>query len=74
MRTMQAAIYEQCGAARDVLRVHEVERPEPGPGEVRVRLRVSGVNTTDWKSRRGACAGRLVHPCNDIYLSVVRMN
>nr|WP_221203456.1 NADPH:quinone reductase [Modestobacter versicolor] len=25
--------------------------PEPGPGEVRVRLAFSGVNPTDWKSR-----------------------
>jgi NADPH:quinone reductase len=27
--------------------------PEPGPGEVRVALRVSGVNPTDWKNRQG---------------------
>jgi NADPH2:quinone reductase len=27
--------------------------PEPGPGEVRVRVIRSGVNPTDWKSRRG---------------------
>jgi len=53
MRTMRAAIYERCGAAHDVLRVREIERPEPGPNEVRVPLRVSGVNPTDWKSRRG---------------------
>jgi NADPH:quinone reductase len=33
-----------------------VERPvpEPGPGEVRVAVRVSGVNPTDWKARRGS--------------------
>jgi NADPH2:quinone reductase len=31
-----------------------VERPEPGPGEVRVRVEFSGVNPTDWKSRSGA--------------------
>lgn len=32
-----------------------VERgvPEPGSGEVRVRIVVSGVNPTDWKARRG---------------------
>jgi NADPH2:quinone reductase len=32
-----------------------VEQPivEPGGGEVRVRVVVSGVNPTDWKSRRG---------------------
>jgi NADPH2:quinone reductase len=28
--------------------------PEPGPGEVRVKIAVSGVNPTDWKARRRA--------------------
>jgi NADPH2:quinone reductase len=46
-------LYEQYGSAREVLRVEEVERPEPGPGEVRVRIEVSGINPTDWKSRSG---------------------
>jgi NADPH:quinone reductase len=36
-----------------VLRVVERPIPEPGPGEVRVAVRVSGVNPTDWKSRSG---------------------
>jgi NADPH2:quinone reductase len=49
-----AARYERTGPAHEVLQVGEVERPEPGPGEVRVRLRVSGVNPTDWKARQGA--------------------
>jgi NADPH2:quinone reductase len=30
---------------------------EPGPGEVRVRIVVSGVNPTDWKSRLGSGDG-----------------
>jgi NADPH:quinone reductase len=51
---MRAALYDRHGAARDVLRVEDVERPEPGPGEVRVRVEFSGVNPTDWKSRSGA--------------------
>jgi len=51
---MKAALYERYGAAREVLRVTEVERPEPGPGEVRVRIEASGINPTDWKSRSGA--------------------
>jgi NADPH:quinone reductase len=50
---MRAALYDQYGSAREVLRVEEVERPEPGPGEVRVRIEVSGINPTDWKSRSG---------------------
>jgi NADPH:quinone reductase len=50
---MRAAYYERNGSARDVLRVSDVETPEPGPGEVRVRLHVSGVNPSDVKNRAG---------------------
>ena len=51
---MRAALYERHGPASEVLRVVEVDRPEPGPGEVRVRIEASGANPTDWKSRSGA--------------------
>jgi NADPH:quinone reductase len=51
---MKAALYERHGASQEVLRVEDVERPEPGPGQVRVRVEASGVNPTDWKSRSGA--------------------
>jgi NADPH:quinone reductase len=51
---MKAAVYDHYGPASDVLRVVEVERPEPGPGEVRVKVHVSAVNPTDYKSRGGA--------------------
>jgi NADPH2:quinone reductase len=51
---MRAALYDHHGPAREVLRVEDLERPEPGPGEVRVRVEVSGINPTDWKSRSGA--------------------
>jgi NADPH2:quinone reductase len=51
---MRAALYDRHGPAREVLRVEDLERPEPGPGEVRVRVEVSGINPTDWKSRSGA--------------------
>jgi NADPH:quinone reductase len=49
---VKAVVYSETGGP-EVLRV--VERPvaEPGPGEVRVRVSVSGLNPTDWKSRRG---------------------
>ena len=53
---MKAAVYRSTGPARDVLRVEEVDTPEPGPGEVLVRVRASGVNPTDFKSRGGATA------------------
>ena len=50
---MRAAYYERNGAARDVLSVSDVDTPQPGPGEVRVRLRTSGVNPSDVKAREG---------------------
>jgi NADPH2:quinone reductase len=51
---MKAAVYDRHGAAHEVLRVVQVDRPEPGPGEVRVKVAVSAVNPTDYKSRGGA--------------------
>jgi len=51
---MRAALYDRYGAASDVLRVADVDRPEPGTGEVRVKIEFSGVNPTDWKSRSGS--------------------
>jgi len=50
---MRAAYYEQNGAARDVLRVGDVDTPQAGAGEVRVKLSTSGVNPSDVKSRLG---------------------
>src|SRR5215510_3560511 len=51
---MKAALYDKHGPAAEVLRVEEVELPEPGPGEVRVKVVVSAINPTDYKSRSGA--------------------
>jgi NADPH2:quinone reductase len=50
---MRAAFYEKNGPAREVLQVAEVDAPRPGPGEVRVRLKASGVNPSDVKAREG---------------------
>ena len=62
---MLAAVYRTTGAS-DVLTVEEVQTPEPGPGEVRVRLRVAGVNPTDWKMRTTASpAGEFQIPGQD---------
>ena len=49
---MRAASYDAGG----VIGVGEVETPEPGRGQVRVRIAVSGVNPTDWKARAAAPA------------------
>ncbi|MDQ0810591.1 NADPH2:quinone reductase [Streptomyces sp. B3I7] len=50
---MKAIIYRANGGP-EVLELVERDLPAPGPGEVRVRVAVSGVNPTDWKSREGA--------------------
>jgi NADPH2:quinone reductase len=50
---MKAALYEANGSARDVMRVQDVDTPQPGRGEVRVKLATSGVNPSDVKSRQG---------------------
>lgn len=49
---MRAITYSQTGDS-SVLTLGERPVPEPGPGEVRVRIAVSGVNPTDWKAREG---------------------
>jgi NADPH2:quinone reductase len=46
----------------DVLTLVDRPVPEPGPGEVRVRIHRSGINPTDWKTRRGSESGTPVDP------------
>ena len=58
---MRAISYTRPGGP-DVLQLTDRPVPEPGPGEVRVRVAFSGVNPTDWKSRRGAGPGTPVEP------------
>jgi NADPH2:quinone reductase len=48
---MKAAFYERRGPAREVLHAGEQPTPEPGPGEVRVKIAVSAVNPSDTKGR-----------------------
>jgi NADPH:quinone reductase len=59
--TARAIVYTEHGGP-EVLRLVEREVLEPGPGEVRVRVRRSGVNPTDWKRRQGRGAGSRVDP------------
>ena len=37
---MKAAVYRAFGAAADVLKIEDVQRPEPGAGEVRVKVAI----------------------------------
>jgi len=56
---MKAIVHDQLGPAESVLRLVDRDIPEPADGEVRVRIVVSGVNPTDWKSRTGMYGGDL---------------
>src|SRR5262249_22617070 len=46
-RDMRAIVFDQFGEPAEVLRVREVPDPEPGPGEVRVRMIASPINPSD---------------------------
>lgn len=50
--TMRAVVMAGHGGP-EVLRVEEVRRPEPGPGQVLVRVSASGLNRADLLQRRG---------------------
>jgi NADPH2:quinone reductase len=58
---MRSIVYMRPGEA-SVLELVERPIPEPGDGEVRIRVLVSGVNPTDWKSRSGTFGGPLAEP------------
>ncbi|MCX5528118.1 NADP-dependent oxidoreductase [Streptomyces bobili] len=49
-RTMRVIGQDALGGP-EVLEVKTVQRPEPRPNEVLVRVRAAGVNPTDWKHR-----------------------
>ena len=50
--TMRAVRFHEYGPP-DVLVLDEVPRPEPGEGEVLIRVHAAGVNPVDWKFRAG---------------------
>src|SRR3954451_16302842 len=53
---MRAVVYHETGPS-SVLTLVDREVPQPGPGEVRVRVVRAGVNPTDWKFRAGMMSG-----------------
>lgn len=59
---MRASFYERTGPASEVLTFGELPTPQPGPGEVRVRVAWSGVNPSDVKSRAGTRTKTLPFP------------
>ena len=51
-QTMKAVQYHEFGGP-EVLSVADVPVPQPGPGQVRIAVKASGVNPFDWKLRQG---------------------
>jgi NADPH2:quinone reductase len=49
----KAIIYSRHGGS-EVLELVDREVPTPGPGQILVRIVVSGINPTDWKNRHGS--------------------
>jgi NADPH:quinone reductase-like Zn-dependent oxidoreductase len=49
---MRAVLIHETGDT-DVLRLEEVDPPEPGDGEVLIRVHAASVNPIEWKQRRG---------------------
>jgi NADPH:quinone reductase-like Zn-dependent oxidoreductase len=54
---MRAVRFSEYGDPEQVLRVEEVEDPQPGPGEVVISVKAAGVNPIDWKVVHGMVAG-----------------
>ncbi|RKN14560.1 NADPH:quinone reductase [Micromonospora musae] len=59
---MRAAWYEKQGPAAEVLRLGEMPDPQPGPGEVRVRITASGIHVGDIGKRRGYWGSTMSYP------------
>ena len=59
---MKALVQDVYGSP-DVLRLEDVDRPEPGDGEVLVRVAAASVNAADWHTLRGEPRiARLMNP------------
>jgi NADPH:quinone reductase-like Zn-dependent oxidoreductase len=49
---MKAIVFDRSGGP-EVLHESDVDTPEPGPGQVRSRVRAAGVNPADGQLRQG---------------------
>ena len=59
---MKAAWYEQQGPAAEVLAIGDLPDPEPGPGEVRIRIVASGINPGEVKKRQDVYGVGMPYP------------
>jgi len=55
---MRAVVMHEAGGP-EVLQYEEVERPEPGDGEVLIAVRAASINPIDWKQRQSLDADKL---------------
>ena len=52
---MKAVVYDRYGPP-DVLRVEDVPLPSPATGQVRVKIKATSINLSDWEGLRGSPA------------------
>src|SRR5579863_9485651 len=52
-KTMQAVTIDKYGG-KEVLKINKIPAPEPGPGEVLIKVQAAGVGVWDEKLREGA--------------------
>ena len=55
---MKAVVLTGYGAVEN-LELREVEEPQPGPGEIQVKVAGASINAIDWKLRRGDLRGMM---------------
>ncbi len=67
---MRAVVFERFGEPAEVLQVRDVPVPQPGPGQVRVRMLASPVNPSDLLTVRGQYGHRPHLPATPGYEGV----
>jgi NADPH:quinone reductase-like Zn-dependent oxidoreductase len=55
---MRAVLLSETGGP-EVLRIEEIPTPQPGEGQLLIRVRAAAINPIDWKYRRGLSAKEL---------------
>src|SRR5438105_11918023 len=55
---MKTILFERCGEPAEVLQLRDVPLPQPGPGQVRVRMLASPINPSDLLYIRGQYGAR----------------
>lgn len=59
---MRALVYDRFGPPNEVLRLEDIPRPTPAPGEVLVRVHAASLNSWDWDLLAGTPMGRITAP------------